>query len=225
VIASMHLADVGGRRVPALLRRSPQPERTPGLVYADVLAAAHLSGSVRPRPNIGHVALFAVWRDDAALDAFLAGDPLAAALGGGAAVRLHPRQVSGSWSGLETLVCDGGPVPDDEPVAVLTYGRLRLHRTPAFLRASARAEADAIAHPALAASTGLTRPPRLVSTFSLWRSAEGMRDFAHRGAGHRGALDAVARRDFHRESIFIRFRPYAASGAWGGSDATAAPGA
>ena len=85
----------------------------------------------------------------------------------------------------------------------------------AFLRASARAEAEAVADPGLAFGTGLARPPRLVSTFSLWRTARAMRDFAYRGAGHTAALDAVARRDFHSESTFLRFAPYAATGDWG----------
>jgi hypothetical protein len=129
-------------------------------------------------------------------------------------VRLAPVRATGSWTGLPALVDSEVEVADDDPVAVLTYGRLKLHRMPAFLRASARAEADAVTDPALLAGTGLARLPRLVSTFSLWRSAGAMRDFAYRGAGHRGALDAVAERDFHRESIFIRFLPYEATGAW-----------
>ncbi|MEA2128140.1 MAG: hypothetical protein QOJ85_1031 [Solirubrobacteraceae bacterium] len=214
MLASLHLADVGRLRALAILRRPPAPTRTPGLVYADLLGAARLGAGLLPRPHPGRVALFAVWSDEAALDRFLAADPLAAALAAGPAVRLSPLRTSGSWAGLPALVEDELPVADDEPVAVLTYGRLKLHRVVPFLRASARAEADVVADPALVIGTGLARPPRLVSTFSLWRSAAAMRDFAYRGPGHTGALQAVARRDFHRESIFIRFRPYGATGDW-----------
>jgi hypothetical protein len=106
-------------------------------------------------------------------------------------------------------------VRDDEPVAVLTYGRLKAHRTLPFLHASARAETSALMRPELISATGLTRPPRVVATFSLWRTAAGMRDFAYEGAGHSAALDATRRRDFHHESVFLRFRPYAATGDWG----------
>lgn len=169
-----------------------------------------------PRPDPGRLALFAVWHDDAALERFLAEDPLAQLIARGRYVRLVPLRVSGAWSGLPELVAGEHVVGDDEPVAVLTYGRLKPHRAPAFLRTSARAEADVVADPALVFGTGLARPPRLVSTFSLWRSAGAMRDFAYRGAGHTGALHAVAQRDFHSESTFLRFRPYAASGAWEG---------
>jgi hypothetical protein len=221
MIASMHVADVGLMRAPRLLARTPQPDRTPGLVYADMLAAAKLGPAILPRPRPSRVALFAVWRDDAALDRFLVDDPISAALAPGSSVRLRPVRVSGAWTGLPSLVetetetePSAAGDEDDEPVAVLTYGRLKLHRLASFLVASARAEADVVEHPALVSGTGLTRLPRLVSTFSLWRSAAAMRDYAHHGAGHTAALRAVGKRDFHHESIFIRFRPYAATGDW-----------
>lgn len=215
----MHVADVGVLRAAALLRHTPRPNGVDGLAYADLLVAAGLGAGVLPRPRPGRAALFAVWRDDDALDRFLAEDPVADALAGGWGVRLLPLRVSGSWSGLPDLLDGERTVADDEPVAVLTYGRLKLHRTSAFLRASARAEADAVVDPALVSGTGLTRPPRLVGTFSLWRSTRAMRDFAYRGAGHSGALQAVAERDFHRESVFIRFLPYDGTGAWAAAPA------
>lgn len=41
-----------------------------------------------------------------------------------------------------------------------------------------------------------------------------MSDYARGGAGHTAALRQTAERDFHHESIFIRFRPYATQGDW-----------
>lgn len=217
MIASMHIADVGAGRAPALLRRAPRVGATPGLVYADLLLAARLSAAFLPRLHPGRVALFAVWRDDEALDGFLADDPLARAFVAGRAVRLRPLRVSGSWTGLPDLIDAERSAAPDGPVAVLTYGRLKLHRATAFLRTSARAEADAVGHPGMLSATGLARPPRLVSTFSLWSSVAAMDDYAHHGAGHAGALRANAERDFHHESIFIRLRPYAIAGDWDGA--------
>lgn len=222
MIATMHLLKVGPLRAPLIARRRP---RAPGLVYADLLLAAHLGGGLRPRPNPGRVALFAVWSDEAAHDRYLVEGPLAPVLADAStsAVRLQPLRVAGTWAGLPPLVDHEQAVADNEPVAVLTYGRLKLHRFGAFLRTSARAEADAVRHPGLAYGTGLARPPRLVSTFSLWHSAAAMRDFAHGGEGHAGALGANARRAFHHESIFARFRPYGATGEWAGLDGSGRP--
>lgn len=165
-----------------------------------------------PRPHPGRIALFACWSDDAALDRFEAGDPLAEAFAGGSRARLQPLRATGAWTGMPDIATTQPSIGEDEPVAVLTYGCLRFRRAAAFLRASARAEADAIADPALVYGTGLARPPRLVSTFSLWRSAAEMQAFAHRGAGHTAALRTDARRAFHHESIFIRFRAYDLTG-------------
>lgn len=225
MIASLHIASVGAGCAPALLRHTPRPGRTPGLVYADLLLIAELHGGLRPRPHPGQVALFAIWQDESALDEFLADDPLASRFNGGRSVRLRPLRARGRWTGIPALAPNEPESSDElDPVAVLTYGRLKLHRAAAFLRTSARAEADAVVAPGLVFGTGFARPPRLVSTFSLWSSAAAMHEFARRGAGHRAALEETARRDFHRESLFLRFRPYALTGAWGG-DGGATPAA
>ncbi len=111
------------------------------------------------------------------------------------------------------------PVDDEEPVGILTLGRLRLLRTGAFRRSAGPAEAAALDSPALLAGIGLARPPRLVATFTLWRSAAAMRDYAYgRAAAHHAAIGADRARPFHHESAFVRFRPYASRGNWDGRD-------
>ena len=68
-------------------------------------------------------------------------------------------------------------------------------------------------------TAALARPPHLVSTFSLWRSAAEMREYAVRDGGpHSAAVRTDRERGFHRESAFIRFRPYASQGTWEGRD-------
>ncbi len=103
----------------------------------------------------------------------------------------------------------------DGPTAVLTIGRLRLLRGPAFLRASAAAERDALRSSGLQLATGLAHPPRIVATFSLWSDVASMRAYVEQhGGGHRDATTSHAARPFHRESAFIRFRPYDEAGTW-----------
>jgi hypothetical protein len=215
MIASLHLADVGTFRAMRALRRTSQLNRTPGLVYGDLLVVARLSGALFHRPYPRKLALFGVWDDDAALDRFLTDDRLAEVLAPGRSLRLQPLRASGSWPGLSGLADIEQTVADDEPVAVLTCGRLKLNRALAFLQTTRHAEADAVADPQLLANAALGRPPYRVSTFTLWRSADAMREYAYSGIGHMNALRAGAERDFFRESIFLRFRPYAATGDWG----------
>jgi hypothetical protein len=219
VIVSVHLADVGLPAAPAVLRKPPRPDAVPGLTYAETTIAAPLGGRLLPSPRLGRVGLVAAWDDDGALDEFSRSHPLAERLAGGWQVRLQPLRVFGSWAEMPGLPTVELPVDDREPVAVLTLGRLRLNRALPFLRSSALAEAAAVADPAMLASTGLARPPHLFSTFSLWRSAAEMREYAAGPNGaHQAAVSTDRKHAFHRESAFIRFRPYASKGSWDGRD-------
>jgi heme-degrading monooxygenase HmoA len=204
-----------------LLRQRPTARYAPGLRYGVLTIAAPLSESLIPRPDAGRIALIAAWDDDAALDRFLADDPLAQALRGGWRTRLQPTHIFGAWPPLDGLVGEApSAMAEDEPVAALTIGRLRLSQARRFLKASAAAERLAVRDAALLRGTGLARPPALVATLSLWQSTRAMRAYAGgpSGSEHRDAVRAHAERPFHHASAFIRFRPYGAEGEWDGEN-------
>jgi hypothetical protein len=226
VILSVHIADLGWQAAPGVLRAKPNPADVPGLIYAETTLTAPLGDSLLPSPQPGRVALVAAWENDEALDEFSAAGPLARRLASGWQVRLRPLHVYGAWAGLPGLPEEEVPAAAGEPVAVLTIGRLRLRRVRPFLRASARAEGEAVADPAMTASIGLARPPRLVATFSIWKDVEGMREYARgRRDGAHPAATAQHRADpIHHESAINRFRPYASQGSWDGRDPLAATG-
>ncbi len=224
MIVSVHIAEVGPREAAEVLLRQPRPGRVPGLTYAETTTAAPLGEPLLPPRRLGPVGMIAAWENDEALERFRRRHPIARHLGGGWEVRLQPLRVSGAWAGMPGLPARALPVEDSEPVGILTLGRLRLLRTRAFRRSAGPAEAAALDSPALLAGTGLARPPRLVATFTLWRSAAAMRDYAYgAGAAHRAAIGADRVRPFHHESAFVRFRPYASRGQWDGGDPLASP--
>jgi hypothetical protein len=224
VIVSIHIADVGAREAAEVLLRPPRPGRVPGLTYAETTTTAALGEPLLPPKDFGRVGMIAAWESDAALERFSRLHPVARHLTCGWQVRLQPLRVFGAWAGMPGLPSRTLPVDDGEPVGVLTLGRLRLRRIAAFRRAAAPAEGDAIANPALLAGIGLARPPRLVATFSLWRSAAEMREYAvEPGGPHSAAVAADRARPFHHESAFVRFRPYASGGEWDGRDPLAGP--
>jgi len=219
MIVSVHIAEPGPREAAEVLLRQPKPARVPGLTYAETTTTAPLGEPLLPPRQLGAVGMIAAWESDAALEQFSARHPVGRHLATGWEVRLEPLRVSGAWAGMPGLPARALPVDDSEPVGILTLGRLRLLRTGAFRRSAAPAEAAALASPALLAGTGLARPPRLVATFTLWRSAAAMREFAYgRGIPHQAAIDADRTRPFHHESAFVRFRPYASRGLWNGRD-------
>lgn len=224
MLLSVHICDLDLRTAARVLRRPPQPAGVPGLTYAETTITAPLGDSLLPSPRFKRVALVAAWESDDAFEAFSASHPLAAQLSPGWQVRLQPLHVYGKWPRLPGLPEGEIEVDSNEAVAVLTLGRPRLQRLPAFLKASAGAEAEAVTNPDVLALTGLARPPRLVATFSLWRNVEAMRAYA-RGrsdGGHPTATRADRANPFHHESAFIRFRPYASRGSWDGRDPLAA---
>jgi len=216
MIVSIHLADIGPARALRFQRSRLRAGEVEGLRYAELTTLAPLSPRLLPTPMPGRVGLIAAWDDETALEGFLAGHPVAEQLASGRRVRLRPTRIFGAWPELPGIVPREQPMDDEEPVAVLTLGRLRLTQVIRFLRASAAAEGLAIANPALITSTGLARPPRLVATFSLWRSTAAMRGYVEgRDApAHRAAVKAQTERPFHHHSAFLRFRPYAAEGDW-----------
>jgi hypothetical protein len=83
MIASVHIADVGGRSALALVRKVPKPAEISGLRHANIALSAPLSDSLIARPDPGRVGLVAFWDDDDAIDGFLTSHPLAAKLAGG----------------------------------------------------------------------------------------------------------------------------------------------
>jgi hypothetical protein len=219
VIASVHLAAPGTRRSLAAFRAAPDPATVAGLGYAETVLPAPLGPAVIPKPSISEVGLIASWEDDEHLDRFLADPALAGPFASAWHVRMRAVRVFGAWPAMPGLPEEPTGVGDDEPVAVLTLGRPRLSRLLPFLRTSASAEAELEGAPGLLASTGLAHPPRLVSTFSLWKSAAAMRAYAHDNArAHIAAVRADRTAPFHHESAFIRWRPYHSAGSWNGRD-------
>lgn len=219
----MHIADLNVATALQALRWQPSRSENPGLLWGNTCITAALSrGRLESLPRLRRIALVAAWKDDGALDRFLAEDDLARVLENGWQIRLDPVRTVGTWSALPDLPTNGPAI--DGPVVVLTLGRLRFGRAAAFLAASAGAERAAATHPDLIAGTGMARLPRFVATFSLWRDSESMRDYAvgRTPGAHLRAIRAHNIRPFHHESAFVRLRPYAAIGSWNGHDPLAA---
>lgn len=210
MIFSVHLHAAPAREALSPPQRPAPGAHAAGLLWAQEAIALPLGGGLRHPPLPTGRALLAAWSEDAALDLALRRDERLAT---GWHVRLEPLRCVGAYSPLPELPGPTAETPAGEPAAVLTLGRLRLRRAVPFLRASNPAERRAVADPAMLFGTALARPPRFVGTFSLWRSTGEMRGYAVGGGQpHAAAMHRHAENPFHRESAFVRFRPYAARG-------------
>ncbi len=220
-VTSVHVANLG---TTTTLRHLRRPRGVDGLVGWNSMLAAPLGQGPVPLATPGRIVTVAFWENDAALDRFRDQVYATQAEARGWWARLDPIRAHGSWPGL----CDEvdrrrAPGDDTDPVVVVTLGRVRLRRLARFLATSAPAEKAALAAPGFLWGTAAARPP-LVSTVSVWASAQAAADYAYARAGgpHPHAIDVDRRRDFHMQSAFIRFRIVESGGSLGGHNPLAA---
>ena len=216
MIATMQLADVGPVKALSLFRQRPRAGRVPGLRKANFgIAAPFGSGLVRP-PQFGRVGLVAMWDDDAAVDDYFSTHPFARGLEHGWRVRLEPLRMHGSWPGVPSDLPKARTLHEDGPFVTLTIANLRPSQTLRFFRVNASAEKGVLDTRGNIWATAVALPPFL-SSWSLWESEDSIAEYAFRpGGNHANAILEQRRKDFHKESAFIRFRPYKSEGSVAG---------
>ncbi|WP_210438369.1 hypothetical protein [Nocardioides xinjiangensis] len=220
---SFHLAVVP-RGVGARALARPPAASTPGLDHAECLSLMRLGAPIvsPDRLQLGRLAVFAQWRDEASLERFLAWDRLGRELARGWHVRLDFLRRWSTIAALPGLPVRAGAWHQDEPVVAVTLARMRVPELPRFLRSGRPVERLVRDHPGTTLAVAALRPPRTISTFSVWRTVREMEEMVHGRSDvpdpsrHAAAMAERERRDFHHEFATLRFRPLSEHGAWEG---------
>lgn len=198
-------------------------QATPGLAAARVFATAELDTITGGSPRLTKWGLFCGWENGEARDDFL-GDPahlrpfLCDARESWTVSMETVRTVMGEWRGWKPSNHGVPPLAPDEPLAVITYGKVLARHLPAFTWHNAKIVRELAGNPAETMRVGLADHPLVRSTFSLWRSKGEMVRYSYGEGLHnpiqRRSLDVPWGTDW----FFARFRLLSSTGTWGGRD-------
>jgi len=191
----------------------PRLRQVAGLRFFKVLGSGAANG-FGAWPNWTRYGLLAVWESAEAAAVFFATHPLWADYQARSreiwTAELAPIHAHGFWDGQQPFAYE---TPSSEaldaagPMAVLTRASIRLRRAPRFwsrIEPTSRALAGA---PGLRLAIGLGELPLVrQATFSVWDSAEAMRQYAYRDARHREVIQLTRREGWYTEEMFARFR-------------------
>jgi hypothetical protein len=225
-VASLHLwryrLDAAPVEFARIVRAAAALRRRDDVRFARALVTAGFWTVPVPNPSFSRFGLFAVWRDEAALDAFAHSAPAARLARRGTEswrVHLKPFRSVGSWGGSDPFDAgDGRPEPG-MPVAILTHGTLKPRYVARFWWTQ-----HGVARQLLAIEDGLWKiglgdRPDAVSTFSIWRDYEHAARYAYdRATMHQPAMLRSRQEEWMSEEAFARFVPFASAGTWDGVD-------
>lgn len=190
----------------------------PGLVMCKVMGSGD-GGGFGLKPSSSRQALFCLFTDEAAADAFLK-SPKAQAYALRSqefcSAKLRAYSCKGTWSGQSIVVTASAPEDGVGPIATLTRASIRPMSALRFWRMQPASEVSLNAASGCLLATGVGEAPFFrQATFSLWTSTAAMDAYARTGA-HLAAIRAAHDGAFFSESMFARFVPCSLTGSWRG---------
>ena len=119
-------------------------------------------------------------------------------------VILKPISSHGLWSGKQPFSLD--KFEWNGKIAAVTRARIVLRKNLMFWRAVPPVTESLRQSPGLLKAIGIGEAPiGLQGTFSVWKDAASLRDFAYKGRAHSEAIQATSANRWYSEELFARF--------------------
>ncbi|MDX1971865.1 MAG: hypothetical protein SFY68_04965 [Candidatus Sumerlaeia bacterium] len=225
-IFSFHLTKSSWITTLQSLYNPPNEKSVPGLKNAECMTVMTLGAAILSpkRMQLNHLAMFAEWENEVALEMFVNNTKLGRVFSGGWHVRMTFLRRWGQVAEFSHLPEIIGNSESESPVVAVTLARMRLLEVPRFIHWGKPVEKLVRDHPGKTLALAAMRLPRTVSTFTIWKSQDIMREMVT-GTGHSKvdqpkrhatAMKERERKDFHFEFTTLRFKPIAEYGSWQG---------
>ena len=187
-----------------------------GLVFFKVMGSG-FDGGFGLKPSGSRQALFCLFVDELAADAFLA-SAVARSYSTRSrefcTAKLRAYSCRGSWAGRAIDVTASAPASG--PIATLTRASIKPLSARRFWRMQPASEVSLNQASGCLLATGVGEAPFFrQATFSLWTGVDAMNAYARTGA-HLAAIQAANAGGFFSESMFARFVPLGLRGSWRG---------
>ncbi|TPE45949.1 DUF3291 domain-containing protein [Pontibacter mangrovi] len=200
----------------------PKLQQVPGLLFFKLLGSGHGRG-FSIKPNFRRYGLLCTWQSEAAADAFLHASPLMQEYQSHTSenwtIKLLPFQQHGKWDGQSPFTPTLTDKYTSGPVAVLTRASINWRALPSFWRFVPKTSHALDNAEGLLCSIGLGELPLVrQATFSVWESAEAMKDYAYRNPLHQEVMRRTRQENWYKEELFARFKPVSSQGTWAGTD-------
>ena len=194
--------------------------RLPGLQFAKLLGTGSGETFTMRDADPKHWALLTSWasHDDATrFDSSSVAQAWQRTADEHLTVTMQPLVSRGTWSGREPFA-----VPDTKagpgPIAAITRARIKPRLWTAFWSSVPPVSLDLRADPGVAFTLGIGEAPvGLQGTFSVWRDAKAISDFAYRRPAHAEVIKRTHELDWYAEEMFTRFQVVDISGTYDGS--------
>jgi hypothetical protein len=119
---------------------------------------------------------------------------------------LSPISSHGLWAKSNPFDFTAPASNPDAQIAAITRARIKWNKNFIFWKSVPPVVLDLHANPGLIAAIGIGEAPiGLQGTFSLWRSASALRDFAYKGKAHQVAITQTEAIGWYSEELFARF--------------------